>query len=1006
MKKMAKNPKAGFRFLRFIPGILCLVLSGPLGAQPYFRALTPLRVLQTRYFDIIYPQESKEAARRLAEFADRNYEAVSSRLGISVNRRIPVTITPDIDEFNSFMNSMPYPHIMILDTPMSPEWSTFDDSLEKLFLHEMTHAVSLSTRSKTLDFFHKIFGGWVYPAALNSPLFMTEGIAVSFESMDGYGRANDPLSKQMLRQESLENKFLNPHQVSGVSDMNIQGAWYEYGGLFSRYLQETYGMEKYAELWRAMGSGFHFSFFFYKNGFYHYFEQIYGLSVPDAWAGFRESLALADIENSDAMVVNRGLPWKPKNAPSRITGLAAAGGRIFMIDRLSRQLIIYNGEQEKTERKIAIGTSAYDLAVSAGGDSLLVSTYRYHNNRAEAVVSEYSARNGRSGRTWHGLYRGSYFRDGVVGIAADGYLNNIVFRAGDSQNEEVLLRGSEHLVFSNPRPVNETWIAFTAARNGRRELGFYNYDTKQAYTAVTGLPDDKERWEFLRYLQASEGRLLFGYNHDDRMYKLAVIDPAGLESAAGSAGAGPDGGVPSTVLFTGRDFSGAVALPVLAGDTVYYRGSFSNTDRLMRYPEKLEDMGGITAPLYLEPWDRAASEAPPESFEPRESPQFSESPEAPAGSAQASFPGKVYLPFKYLNPLNLWLPVPLFRLDSGAPLGFQLDGGGIYSVIIDPPEANTIFLRAAVDARFSMANFDVTWINRDLGVPLDITVSDGVTVDTILYRALQINLQTTLSHSLGSRGVRGFLGAGFGFVRFFVPGSGDGNSAYTWDFHSNSYKFMARMGLSSQTTMPWETFGRGYTVQAVGWLVSDLTPRVYPRIDALFQAAFEPVLPLRISLYGAWDSYTEGMNLQGQSSRHSAPVFQQVAAIEYQDNNVGGLDWIAGGETEFRLFSLNVQRSLSHIYFNRFLGTLAYRAALYDAAGFSAPEGNRLAGNLTLTQSLVFRLGAGISSAVLAGAPFKITAYLQAALKLSSLGRDSPGFTDIIAISPSINISY
>jgi hypothetical protein len=978
-------------------------------------------VLQTVYFDIIYPRESEGTARRLAEFADRDYEAVSSRLGISVGRRIPVAITPDIDEVNAFMNSMPYPHIMILDTPMSPEWTTFDDSLEKLFLHEMTHAVSLSTRSRALNFFHQVFGGWVYPPALNTPLFMTEGIAVSFESLDGYGRANDPLIKQKLRQEILENKFLNPHQVSGVSDMNIQGAWYEYGGLFSLYLQETYGMEKYAELWQAMGSGFRFSFFFYRNGFYHHFEKIYGLSVPDAWRGFRESLALSEIENSDGMIVSRGLPRTAGNAPGRITGMAAAGNRIFMLDLLSRQLIIYNGEQEKTERKIPINTSAYDLTVSAGGDSLLVSTYRYHNNRAEAVVSEYSAENGRPGRTWHGLYRGSYFRDGVVGIAAEGYRNRIVFRpgdssgtgktgktggTGDSQNEEVLLRGSGNLVFSNPRPIDDTWIAFTAARDGRRELGFYNYDTKQAYTAVTGLPDDRERWEFLRYLQVCEGRLLFGYNHDDRMYKLALIDPAGLESAAGSAMNGevaaekteaePDGHVSPTVLFTGRDFSGAVALPVLAGGAVYYRGSFFNTDRLMRYPEKLEDLGGTTAVLRLAPWKEAGEESAETAVI------------EPSSAGADPLPSKAYLPFKYLNPLNLWLPVPLIRLDSGAPLGFRVDGGGIYSVIIDPPESNTIYLQAAADARFSMVNYNITWTNRDLGVPVDFTISDGVTVDTVSYRALQINLQSTLNHSLGSGGIRGFLGAGFGFARFYIHKRGDTNSAYSWDFHSNSYKFMARLGLSSLTTMSWETFGWGYTAQAIGWIVSDSNPAsgVYPRVDTLFQAAFEPVLPLRISLYGAWDSYTDGMNLQGQSSRHASPVFQQLAAVEYQNNDVNGLSWIAGGETEFRLFSLNVQRSLSHIYFNRFLGTLAYRIALFNAAGFSAPEGNRLAGDLMLTQSLVFRLGAKVSSAVLPAAPIKITAYLQAALKLSNLGRDSPAFTDIIAISPLVNMSY
>jgi hypothetical protein len=1010
-------------FHAFRPGcaVLCLILGLPLGAQPFLRAFTPLRTLQTAYFDIIYPRESEETARRLSQFADADYEKVSSMLGISVGRRIPVTITPHIDEFNSFMNSMPYPHILLLDTPMSPEWSTFDDPLEKLFLHELTHAVSLSTRSGPLDFFHKIFGGWVYPPAFNAPPFMVEGVAVSFESMDGYGRANDPFFRQKLRQDSHEGKFLNPHQVSRVSDISAasQGTWYEYGGLFSQYLRETYGVEKYARLWQALGSGFHASFFFYKNGFYHYFEKTYGLSVLDAWGDFERSLSLSDIENSDDLIVSRGLPRRSASAVSKITGMAAAGGRIFALDRSSRQLLVYNAEKEKTELTIPVGGSAYDVTASAGGDSLLVSTYQYHNDRAEAVVTEYSAGNGRPGRTWRGLYRGSYFRDGVVGIAPEGYLGHIVFRTGAGngtpQNEEVLLRGSRDLLFSNPRPLNETWIAFTAARNGKRELCFYNYDTRQAYTALTGLPDDGERWEFIRYLQVCEGRLLFGYNHDDRMYKLALVDPEGLETGAE---AGQRGERFASALFTGRDFSGAVALPVLAGDTVYYRGSFFNTDRLMRYPEKLGDISGISAELRLTPWDApAAPEAAPVQ-------RVTEAGFSPSGAAPGAhetvpgdnpesveaLPGRAYLPFKYLNPLSLWLPIPLVRLDSTAGLGFRLEGGGIYSVMIDPPESNTIFLMAAMNARFSMADFDITWTNGDLGVPLNIQISDSVTTGDIFYRAFRLSADAAFSRSLGSGGTKGFLGAGFGFSRFYVQRKGDTNSAYTWDFHSNAYKIMGRLGLSSLTKMPWETFGHGYTAQAVGWLVptgkQSAAPGIYPRVDAMFEAAFEPALPFRIGLYGAWDSYTEGMDLRGQSSQHPSPIFKDLAAAEYQNSNVTGFDWIAGGETEFRFFSLNIQKGFSHIYFNRLLGTLAYRIALYDAAGISVPQGNRLWGDLRLTQSLVLRLGTGVSSAILTAAPFKITAYVQAALKLSKFGQGSPAFTDVITISPRFSLSF
>jgi hypothetical protein len=991
-------------FLSAVLYLILLIPPPPLSAQNYFRGLTKLTVLETRHFEIIYPEESEETARRLARYADGAYEEVSARLGISVGRKIPVTITPHIDEFNGFMNSTPYPHILLIDAFMDDEWTSFDDSLEKLFLHEMTHAVSLSTRGKVLDSLYRVFGSWVYPPALNVPSFMTEGAAVSFESLEGYGRTVDPLIRQKLRQENYEGKFLSPYQASGASDMKAAalGAWYEYGGLFSRYLQETYGMEKYAELWRALGSGFHFSFFFYRNGFYHYFKKVYGVSAQDAWNGMRESLALEGLEDSGGMIVDRGLPYKPRGAPSRITGTAAAGERVLVLDRFTRRLFVYNGGEEKTELTVPVSASAYDVTASPGGDRFLVSSYRYYNTRAEAAVAEYSLKDGHAGRTWRGLYRGSYFRDGVVGINSEGYSSRIVFRPGDpagtkdSRTEEVLLQGDRELSFTNPRPLNDRWIAFTAARRGKRELGFYDYDTKQVYRAATGLPDDQARWEFIRYLQVSGDRLLFGYDHDDRMYKLGIIDAAALGSA-GDAGSALEGGEQPalTVLFTERDFSGAVAFPVLAGTVIYYGGSFFDSDRLMRYPQDLEALEGVSAALYLVPWESPQDAGIPPS---------AAVPEAPSG--EEPFPSRVYLPFKYFNPLYFWMPLPLIRSDPDTFL--SLDGGGIYSIMIDPPEMNTIVLQAYMDARFMAANFNVNWTNRNLGFPLTVEISDGVTADTQPYRAVRFSMKSTLNWPLGNRGVRGSLGAGFNFSQFYMGGAG--NSAYTWDPHGNSFSFTALAGIHSLAVRSWESFGQGLVFQINGWILSargeSRFRRLYPRIDSYFRVAFEPFLPFRFTLYSAWDGYKDGMNLQGVSSQYSSPVFQSVSIAEYENRQIRGLEWLAGGEAEMRIFSINVQRGISHIYINRLLGTAAYRAAVYDAGGFPSPEGNALGPRLRLPQSLVFRLGGELSSVILTSRPMRISLYLQTALKLSRIAQGRTGFTDIIAISPQINLTY
>jgi hypothetical protein len=59
--------------------------------------------------------------------------------------------------------------------------------------------------------------------------------------------------------------------------------------------------------------------------------------------------------------------------------------------------------------------------------------------------------------------------------------------------------------------------------------------------------------------------------------------------------------------------------------------------------------------------------------------------------------------------------------------------------------------------------------------------------------------------------------------------------------------------------------------------------------------AFEPFLSFRFTLYGVWDGYKDGMNLQGVSSQYSDPVFQSVSIGEYQNRQIRGLEWIARG---------------------------------------------------------------------------------------------------------------
>jgi hypothetical protein len=98
--------------------ILALVLFGtllPLVRAQTYKPLRSLESLKTRHFEFIYPKESAQTAAELAVFADSCYEKVSGLLGIHLNERIPVTITPDTDVSNGMSWPVPRFHIILYE---------------------------------------------------------------------------------------------------------------------------------------------------------------------------------------------------------------------------------------------------------------------------------------------------------------------------------------------------------------------------------------------------------------------------------------------------------------------------------------------------------------------------------------------------------------------------------------------------------------------------------------------------------------------------------------------------------------------------------------------------------------------------------------------------------------------------------------------------------------------------------------------------------------------------
>ncbi|MDR1597259.1 MAG: hypothetical protein LBR99_06100, partial [Treponema sp.] len=984
-----------------------------------FKPFTPLQVIRTEHFDIIYPPESALTARTLAARADGIYDRVSGLLGMSLERRVPVSITPHIEDYNGYMRLFPYPHIVLYDTPMNIEQTVYKNSLEGLFIHELTHAISLSTRSPGYKRLYKIFGGWVAPSLLTAPAFMVEGVTVSFESLDGFGRANDPLVMQHLRQDIYEDVFLTPYQAAGISEYpNNYGAYYEYGGLFSVWLQKTYGMEKYAQLWQRMGKEYHFSFFFYNNGYFNIFKNVYGMPFLDAWSAFKESLRIETIEENPEEPVYEGLVPGPFFIPkkgAKIPAVAAGGGKVFFLDTIAQAVISYDPGSGRIHRAVPADSTAYGLDVSADGDRLLISSYRNSSALPRAVVTEYTKQGRKTGLVYRGLYGGRYFRNGVIGLSSDLHNNRLVFRLGGE--EQVLLQGDEELLYGSPSALNETWIVFIAAKKGNRELCLYNFDTREVYTLDSGLnsPDDEYRWRYIRSVQVTPGYLLFTYTHDRGMYKLVLVDISGI-----AGGAFPDA---LEAIFTERDFSGGVSLPVVVGGEIFYRGGFSKWDALLRYPESPAALSGVRLPLTLRPWPaedlaRSRLQALPRSRPagPPDAPPLA-IPDSPFGrfppNPGVPLPSKRYTGLSYMNPLKYWLPLPLLR--SGVNNSISVDGGGVISVMSDPTDTNHLVVSAYMDARSLMAAGSFSWINYTLGFPLELYASDNLdkTRDTV-RRISQASLGGTLRFGLGNERIHldliPKLSAGF-----MSEDPGDDSSPYTWGYDEYYYSAGLGLGISNLLRPSWALFGKGLSLGAYGRFMLDRPGlqqgfRV-PRVEGVFNAAFEPLLPLRLRLYGAWDR--DGMDLRGQSRYFLSTSFDSFASTEYPRQEKILLEWIAGGEAELKLFFLDIQKNLSHLYYNRFYGTLAYRGAIYDDLGYrdtagrsaeGTPLGGSPGGTYRLAQSLILRLGLVISTIILPGIPLSITPSLWGAWKFSNMN-DGNGNNDY-SFGSGLSITY
>ena len=345
-----------------------------------------LKVLSTKYFDIIYPEESREAAKLLYEHADSYYETLSKKYKLEQEYRFPVTLVPSYDLFNAYFSTYGYNRIVMFDTRCNDEMLVYKDDFLKVFYHELTHAINLNIRNKFWYGFRKIFGDNSLGGTFVANSAMTEGTAVIEESSTGEGRLNSEYANHIFKQSLIENVKIKYSDIPGVRDVHPSDLQYKFGSKFYQWVYDKFGEEKFTEFWHRCVN--------IKNLTYTgAFKKTFGVSIKKAWKEFIQEQKIPEVTSE---------PWSEdeidfvfnKNYFSRYSDLIKAKDGFIFYDKYKNDILyteFFNETKNEFSKpkKILNFSSVENISVSSDYKYLTIDYYDYNKTLPKLITKIY-----------------------------------------------------------------------------------------------------------------------------------------------------------------------------------------------------------------------------------------------------------------------------------------------------------------------------------------------------------------------------------------------------------------------------------------------------------------------------------------------------------------------------------------------------------------------------------------------------------------------------------------
>ena len=323
-----------------------------------FSTARSVSVLKTEYFDIIFPKRCSVTAYKLAGSADMMFEKAANRLGLKNYFRMPVVISPDSETLSVQYTPNPYNRIVIYTAlPAAGQYGS-EDALLSEFYKEVLRAAASSIRSPFWQTVARLTSNdFIQPVTLlNMPYSFTVGAVNTLSENDIL--PDDRFSMQVLSQAKAEGNFPTWTDCLGARDIHSESFADIAGTAFAAFLQQRFGMEKYAELWQESGK---IHLFKITAGI---FEKVYNVPIEQIWNEFIESVPVfPSVEAGEALIGG--------NAKGLYELLRTSKDGIFFYDR-ARNCVCVIAKSGKP-KYLFTASGVNELRISPDGKYLAVS---------------------------------------------------------------------------------------------------------------------------------------------------------------------------------------------------------------------------------------------------------------------------------------------------------------------------------------------------------------------------------------------------------------------------------------------------------------------------------------------------------------------------------------------------------------------------------------------------------------------------------------------------------